>query len=88
MNNATGEGVAIKEIPWVFEDLSEAIRLLREISILRNLKHPNIIEINNIHGPTEFNMIFIVMPAFQADLNKLIKSPVYLDNHQITFILY
>ena len=55
--------------------------MLREISILRNLSHPNIIEIKDILGPTERNVIFIVMTAFQADLNKLMKSPVFLDNN-------
>lgn len=61
--------------------MSEAVRLLREISILRNLSHPNIIEIKDILGPTEENVLFIVMTAFQADLNKLIRSPVFLDNN-------
>jgi serine/threonine protein kinase len=53
IDNGNYEEVAIKEVPWDFTDLPDAVRLLREIAILRNLSHPNIIEIKDIKGPND-----------------------------------
>jgi serine/threonine protein kinase len=39
-DNYTGEKVAIKKINNVFEHVSDATRILREIKLLRLLKHP------------------------------------------------
>lgn len=38
-----GEKVAIKKITHVFSQVTEAKRILRELRILRHLRHPNII---------------------------------------------
>lgn len=40
VDNFTGERVAIKKITNVFEHVSDATRILREIKLLRILKHP------------------------------------------------
>jgi serine/threonine protein kinase len=40
VDNYTGEKVAIKKINNVFEHVSDATRILREIKLLRLLKHP------------------------------------------------
>jgi serine/threonine protein kinase len=40
VDNFTGEKVAIKKIHNVFEHVSDATRILREIKLLRLLKHP------------------------------------------------
>jgi serine/threonine protein kinase len=40
IDNYTGEKVAIKKINNVFEHVSDATRILREIKLLRLLKHP------------------------------------------------
>lgn len=40
VDNFTGEKVAIKKITNVFEHVSDATRILREIKLLRLLKHP------------------------------------------------
>lgn len=41
----TGEIMAIKKINNVFADPIDAKRILREIRILRQLRHPNIIQV-------------------------------------------
>jgi mitogen-activated protein kinase 1/3 len=41
-DNYTGERVAIKKITNVFEHVSDATRILREIKLLRLLKHPGV----------------------------------------------
>ena len=51
IDTRTGEKVAIKKINGVFEHVSDATRILREINILRLLHHPNIVEIKHIMLP-------------------------------------
>ena len=87
----TGEKVAIKQMKNVFEDAIDCKRLLREISILRYLRHPNIVGLREIIKPTDlahFNEVYIVMENAQSDLKKLIKSPVFLDEDHIQLITY
>lgn len=44
-DSVTGEKVAIKKIGNAFENLTDARRTLREIKLLRHLKHDNIIAV-------------------------------------------
>eukprot|EP00958_Prasinococcus_capsulatus_P013060 scaffold1318_cov388-Prasinococcus_capsulatus_cf.AAC.81 len=46
----TGQKVAIKKINDVFDHVSDAIRILREIKLLRLLKHPDIVEVRFSRG--------------------------------------
>jgi mitogen-activated protein kinase 1/3 len=87
----TGERVAIKQMKNVFEDAVDCKRLLREISILRYLQHPNVVRLREILKPADlahFNEVYIVMEHAQSDLKKLIKSPVFLDEDHIQLITY
>jgi serine/threonine protein kinase len=64
INTETNERVAIKQITRIFEDIHEAKRLLREISILKILEHPNIVKVKDviISGTREnFKELYIVM---------------------------
>ena len=59
----TGEKVAIKKINDIFEHVSDATRILREIKLLRLLRHPDIVEIKHILLPPsrrEFRDIYVV----------------------------
>ena len=47
-DSKTGEKVAIKKITDVFEHVSDATRILREVKLLRVLKHPDIVEVKHI----------------------------------------
>jgi serine/threonine protein kinase len=44
INNETGEVVAIKKIRLEKEDDGVPSTAIREISLLKNLKHPNVVE--------------------------------------------
>ncbi len=48
---SSGEKVAVKKITNAFDDLIDAKRILREIKILRQLSHENIIRILDIFPP-------------------------------------
>ena len=87
----TGERVAIKHVSKIFDDIVDCKRLLREISILRYLNHPNVVKIREIIKPDNFdsfNELYVVMEHAQSDLKKLIKSSIHLSNEHIQMIVY
>ncbi|KAK9137134.1 hypothetical protein Sjap_007728 [Stephania japonica] len=69
----TGEKVAIKKINDIFEHVSDATRILREIKLLRLLRHPDIVEIKHILLPPsrrEFKDIYVVFELMESDLHQ------------------
>ncbi|KAF5728231.1 mitogen-activated protein kinase 19 [Tripterygium wilfordii] len=87
----TGEKVAIKKIQDIFEHTSDAIRILREIKLLRLLRHPDIVEIKRIMLPPskrEFRDIFVVFELMESDLHQVIKANDDLTREHHQFFLY
>ncbi|XVE53009.1 hypothetical protein DITRI_Ditri02bG0170300 [Diplodiscus trichospermus] len=91
LDTHTGEKVAIKKIQDVFEHVSDAIRILREIKLLRLLRHPDIVEIKHIMLPPskrEFKDIFVVFELMESDLHQVIKANDDLTREHHQFFLY
>lgn len=87
----TGEMVAIKKINNIFENLSVAISVTREIKLLRRLYHPDIVKIKNILLPPsrkEFNDIYVVFEHMDCDLHQIIKANDDLTPEHYQFFLY
>ncbi|XP_016495388.1 mitogen-activated protein kinase 9-like isoform X1 [Nicotiana tabacum] len=87
----TGEKVAIKKIDNVLEHVSEATRILREIKLLRLLRHPDIVEIKHIllpPCPREFKDIYVVFELMECDLQHVIKANDSLTPEHYQFFLY
>ncbi|KAH9138829.1 hypothetical protein AeRB84_016862 [Aphanomyces euteiches] len=87
---ATGEIVAIKKIQNVFADPVDAKRILRELCILRQLNHRNIVQIREIvcpHDILRFQNIFVVLEYLPSDLEKLLHSPQFLTAEHIRWLL-
>ncbi|KAL9403788.1 hypothetical protein Peur_000760 [Populus x canadensis] len=87
----TGDKVAIKKINDVFEHISDAIRILREVKLLRLLRHPDIVEIKRIMLPPskrEFKDIFVVFELMESDLHQVIKANDDLTREHHQFFLY
>ncbi|CAI9754555.1 unnamed protein product [Fraxinus pennsylvanica] len=87
----TGERVAIKKINDVFEHVSDATRILREIKLLRLLRHPDIVEIKHIMLPPsrrEFRDIYVVFELMESDLHQVIKANDDLSPEHYQFFLY
>ncbi|BAT72645.1 hypothetical protein VIGAN_01007000 [Vigna angularis var. angularis] len=87
----TGERVAIKKISDVFEHVSDATRILREIKLLRLLRHPDIVEIKHIMLPPsrrEFRDIYVVFELMESDLHQVIKANDDLTPEHHQFFLY
>jgi serine/threonine protein kinase len=75
IDNATGEKVAIKRIQNVFDNVADATRILREIKLLRILKHPDVVDIKHIMLPPDprtFKDIFVVFELMESDLHTVI----------------
>ena len=65
----------------VFEDEIDCKRILREINLLKKLKHPYIIQIVDIIEPKNvetFNTIYLILRLSESDLKKVIKSSIHL----------
>lgn len=87
----TGEKVAIKKINDVFEHVSDSTRILREIKLLRMLKHPDIVEIKHVMLPPcrrEFKDLYVVFELMESDLHHVIKANDDLTPEHYQFFLY
>ncbi|KAL1562827.1 Mitogen-activated protein kinase 10 [Salvia divinorum] len=87
----TGEKVAIKKIHGIFEHISDAARILREVKLLRLLRHPDIVEIKHIMLPPsrrEFKDIYVVFELMETDLHQVIKANDDLTQEHYQFFLY
>ncbi|KAL2339132.1 hypothetical protein Fmac_013578 [Flemingia macrophylla] len=86
-----GEKVAIKKINDIFEHVSDATRILREIKLLRLLRHPDIVEIKHILLPPsrrEFKDIYVVFELMESDLHQVIKANDDFTPEHYQFFLY
>ena len=91
LDTQTGEKVAIKKINDVFQHVSDAIRILREIKLLRLLRHPDIVEIKHIllpPSPRDFKDIYVVFELMESDLHQVIKANDDLTAEHFQFFLY
>ena len=79
---STGKRVAIKKMDNIFEDETDCKRILREITLLRKLRHPCVVELIEILQPSDpknFTTIYMVLEFAESDLKKVLKSSLNLD---------
>ncbi|XP_024545126.1 mitogen-activated protein kinase 15 isoform X2 [Selaginella moellendorffii] len=91
IDTRTNEKVAIKKINDIFEHVSDATRILREIKLLRLLRHPDVVEIKHILLPPsrrEFKDIYVVFELMESDLHQVIKANDDLMPEHYQFFLY
>mmetsp|Transcript_8974 Transcript_8974/g.19210 ORF Transcript_8974/g.19210 Transcript_8974/m.19210 type:complete len:374 (+) Transcript_8974:111-1232(+) len=89
-NLVTGEKVAIKKIGNAFENLTDARRTLREMKLLRHLRHENIIAVKDIMKPPsrDFNDVYLVYELMDTDLHQIIRSSQALTNEHYQYFVY
>ncbi|AAZ11740.1 mitogen-activated protein kinase, putative [Trypanosoma brucei brucei TREU927] len=77
IDTETGDKVAIKKIGNVFADVVDGKRTLREVKLLRFLKHPNIISMRDVFRPVseDFSDVYVVTELMSSDLQTVVKSP-------------
>ena len=71
-NTETGEIVAIKKIRLEKEDDGVPSTAIREISLLKNLKHPNIVELKEVLFSQD--QLYLVFEYLDYDLKKYMKK--------------
>ena len=77
----TGKKVAIKKMEGVFEDEVDCKRILREIKLLRRLRHSSVVGLLDIIEPSDpenFDTLYVVLELAESDLKKVIKSAIHL----------
>ncbi|KQK04695.1 hypothetical protein BRADI_2g15317v3 [Brachypodium distachyon] len=91
MDMQTRQKVAIKKIHNIFDHVSDAARILREIKLLRLLRHPDVVEIKHIMLPPsrkDFKDIYVVFELMESDLHQVIKANDDLTKEHYQFFLY
>ncbi|KAG6645682.1 hypothetical protein I3843_08G132700 [Carya illinoinensis] len=91
INRETNEKVAIKKIKNVFENTIDALRTLRELKLLRHLRHENVIALKDVmkasHRRT-FKDIYLVYELMDTDLHQVIKSSQPLSGDHCKYFLF
>mmetsp|Transcript_517 Transcript_517/g.1659 ORF Transcript_517/g.1659 Transcript_517/m.1659 type:complete len:409 (+) Transcript_517:125-1351(+) len=85
------ETVAIKKIENAFEHLTFAKRTLRELRMLRQLQHENLIDVRHVYVPGvihSFEDIYFVTELLETDLASILKSRQALTDDHCQFFLY
>jgi serine/threonine protein kinase len=88
----SGRDVAIKKIPNAFDDLTDSKRILREMMLLRHLKHENCVGMLDIVDPhctiDQFQDVYMVMDLMETDLHRIIYSRQPLSDEHAQFFLF
>lgn len=91
VNRETNEKVAIKKINNVFGNRIDAVRTLRELKLLRYIRHENVIGLKDIMMPihrSSFKDVYVVYELMDTDLHHIIKSPQPLSNDHSKYFLF
>jgi len=72
----TGRNIAVKKITNAFEDLIDGKRILREVKLLQQFDHENIVKILDLYPPEsqQFDDVYIVQELMEMDLTRVIRS--------------
>lgn len=93
-DTVTGEAVAIKKCEHAFEDAVEARRLLRQMKLLRHLRHENIIRLKDVMQPADrggyggYGDVYLVYELMDTDLYHVIRSKQPLTNMHCRYFIY
>ncbi|KAK9120531.1 hypothetical protein Syun_018148 [Stephania yunnanensis] len=91
LNRETHEKVAIKKINNAFENRVDALRTLRELKLLRHLRHENVIGLKDVMMPSQrkgFKDVYLVYELMDTDLHQIIKSSQALSNDHCQYFLF
>ena len=75
----------------IFEDETDCKRILREVTLMRKLRHPFVVDLIEIlypKDPETFDTLYVVMEYAESDLKKIIKSNINLEMLHIQTIIY
>ncbi|KAG6600591.1 Mitogen-activated protein kinase 7, partial [Cucurbita argyrosperma subsp. sororia] len=90
-NQQTNEKVAIKKIKNVFENRFEALGTLREMKLLRHIRHENVIALKDVMmlvHRNSFKDVYLVYELMNTDLDHIIRSSQPLSNNHCKYLMY
>ncbi|CAD8075158.1 unnamed protein product [Paramecium sonneborni] len=91
IDKLTNKPVAIKKIERTFNHRLFAKRTLRELKILRLIRHDNVVDLKQVLLPPsreEFEDVYMVMDLLEADLSQVIKSDSVLNDDHMRLFIY
>jgi len=74
-----GEKVAVKWIKDFARDPLFGKRILREVRVLTELQHDNLLKLTDVFTGNDCNDVYIVMPYMQLDLHKVIYAKMKVE---------
>ncbi|KAL3905654.1 MAG: hypothetical protein SGPRY_010838, partial [Prymnesium sp.] len=85
--------VAVKKIIDPFHDHTDSKRLLREIKLLRSLRHPNVLHLLDLMppptlSPDNWRDVYLVTRLFDTNLHRVIYSGQPLTDPHVQYILW
>ncbi len=87
----TGASVAIKKVSDAFKELLDTKRILREMALLRQLRHPHLIRLWDILKPRHchaFHDIYMITDLMELDLLRVIHSKQPLSDAHVAYFMY
>lgn len=91
LDQVTEQSVAVKKIEGIFEHVTITKRTLRELRILRHLRHENLVQIQSIfisQTKGAFEEIYIISELMETDLASTLRSSQPLSDDHCQFFLY
>ena len=88
---ADADVVAIKKIVNVWGNVEDGKRIVREVRLLQNLHHPNIVNVLDAlppPTPSEFEDAYIVFEYMDTDLHRVIFSRQELSDDHVQYFIY
>lgn len=90
-DSTTGEKVSIKKISAPFKHTLACRRTLREITIMRQLDHDNVLGVTDLMPVARFEElhdVYIVTPLMDSDLHAVLSSPTALSLDHVRYFAY
>jgi mitogen-activated protein kinase 15 len=87
IDRKTGQQVALKKCFDAFQNATDAQRTFREIMLLQEIEHDNIVKILNVLKAENERDIYIVTDLMESDLHAVIKANILEDVHK-RFVIY
>ncbi|KAF6263903.1 kinase-like domain-containing protein [Scenedesmus sp. NREL 46B-D3] len=87
-NRETDEVIALKKLRFGFDEQGLPSSTLREISLLKELKHPNIVELKDIIYGFGTNNVYVVLECLDCDLRDLLDGESSLEMWRVKSFLY
>lgn len=92
-DSKANRNVAIKMVPKAFSDEVDAKRILREIKLLKHLRHENIVQLVDMMPPNvgfleDYKDVYLVADLMETDLHRIIYSKQKLSIDHVQYFIY